>query len=134
VSREGEQAQAPQDEVHYDHAANDGASTDALSNASGDDFLNGQATRTVVVNRPEPGQTVVIDTEPGTTYVLNFNPEAADVSANDGDLVMIFAEGPGGQPTRLVFEELAAVAEGPEPVFLQIAGVTLDADGYRSRR
>jgi len=100
---------------------------EALNVAAGEDSVTGQAGRTVVVNRPEPGQTVVIETEPGTIYVLNFSPEAADVSADDGDLVMLFPDGPEGGETRLVFEELAAVAEGPEPVLLQVGDVVLDA-------
>jgi Ca2+-binding RTX toxin-like protein len=128
VSRDGEgNPPAPKKVVSDQQAVSSKVPAEALSGATGEDALTGQAGRTVVVNRPEPGQTVVIETAPATTYVLNFRPEEADVSADDGDLVMLFPDGPNGGETRLVFEELAAVAEGSEPVLLQIGDVVLDA-------
>ncbi len=47
----------------------------SFTGTEGSEQLMGQAS--IVVARPEPGQTVQISAEPGQTYVLDFDPSQA---------------------------------------------------------
>src|SRR3546814_12867221 len=50
----------------------------------------GQAQPPLVVSRPAPGQTVVLDVSPDQVIVLNFEPASAQVRIEGDDLVLGF--------------------------------------------
>ncbi len=58
----------------------------SFTGTEGSAQLNGQAS--IVVARPDPGQTVEISAEPGQTITLDFNPSEARALV-DGDSLIL---------------------------------------------
>src|SRR3546814_9929022 len=86
-----------------------------------------QAQPPLVVSRPAPGQTVVLDVSPDQVIVLNFEPASAQVRIEGDDLVLGFDDdGDGQADSSIVFQNLAAA--GAEEVSFQIGGATVPAD------
>ena len=99
----------------------DAMSTGAMSTGAsftgteGSEQLIGQAS--VLVARPEPGQTVQISAEPGQTYVLDFDPSQARALVDGDNLILVFED--GGQ---IIFENLVSLAQLENGPGLQYAG------------
>ena len=86
----------------------------------------GQAEAPLLVSRPAAGQSVVLDPAPDQIVVLNFDPAAAQVQVEAGNLVLGFDDdGNGSIDSRIVFLDLAA--EGGESAIFQIAGTEIDS-------
>src|SRR3546814_11482407 len=69
----------------------------------------GQAQPPLVVSRPAPGQTVVLDVSPDQVIVLNFEPASAQVRIERDDLVLGFDDAGARQAARsIVFQKPAA--------------------------
>jgi len=105
---------------------------EALEDAAAQDqeaLAIGQAGETIVVNRPAPGQTVEIQAAAGQTYVLTFAPGDAQVEIQGANLVLGFDDnGDGTVDSRVVFLDLAAVAESGNPPTFQVAGTEVGSE------
>ena len=66
--------------------------------------------RETPVEAPAAGEIVVVPARPGDTFVVAFDPAAAKITLEDGDLVLSFADG-----GRIVFAGFAAAAEADQP-------------------
>src|SRR3546814_5709232 len=91
-----------------------------------------QAQPPLVVSRPAPGQTVVLDVSPDQVILLNLEPASAQVRIEGDDLVLGFDDdGDGQADSSIVFQNPAAA--GPEEVSFQIVGATVPADMLASK-
>ncbi len=104
-------------------------SSAAESGGAGAAAVIGQAGEPVVLNRPAPGQTVEVQAAAGETYVLNFAPGDAQVQVQGDNLILGFDDnGDGTVDSRIVFLDLATVAEqGQAPTF-QIGEASFSSD------
>ncbi|MCH9013679.1 MAG: hypothetical protein IIA68_11595, partial [Proteobacteria bacterium] len=99
----------------------DAMSTGAMSTGAsftgteGGEQLIGQAS--ILVARPEPGQTVQISAEPGQTYVLDFDPSQARALVDGDNLILVFEDG-----AQIVFEDLVNLVQLENAPGLQYAG------------
>ncbi len=89
-----------------------------FTGSAGPEELVGQAS--VMVARPEPGQTVEISAEPGQTYVLDFDPSQARALVDGDNLILMFDDG-----SQIVFENLVNLAQLEDGPSLQYAGEDL---------
>ncbi|MCH8139909.1 MAG: hypothetical protein IH926_13375, partial [Proteobacteria bacterium] len=87
----------------------------SFTGTEGGEQLIGQAS--IMVARPEPGQTVQISAEPGQTYVLDFDPAQARALVDGDNLILVFED--GGQ---IVFENLVNLVQLENAPGLQYAG------------
>ncbi len=105
--------------VSQDAAAEaEGAEGAGFTGSEGSAQLLGQAS--VMVARPEPGQTTEISAEPGQTYVLDFNPSEARALVEGDNLILIFEDG-----SKIVFENLVDLAQLENGPSIQYAGEDL---------
>ncbi|MEE8522343.1 MAG: DUF5801 repeats-in-toxin domain-containing protein, partial [Thermoanaerobaculia bacterium] len=96
----------------------EGAEGASFTGTEGSEQLLGQAS--VMVARPDPGQTVEISAEPGQTYVLDFNPTEARALVEGDNLILIFEDG-----SKIVFENLVNLAQLENGPSIQYAGEDL---------
>ena len=98
-------------------ASSTGASSTSASftGTEGGEQLIGQAS--VLVARPEAGQTVQISAEPGRTYVLDFDPAQARALVDGDNLILVFEDG-----AQIVFENLVNLVQLENAPGLQYAG------------
>ncbi len=87
----------------------------SFTGTEGSAQLNGQAS--IVVARPDPGQTVQISAEPGRTYELDFDPSLARALVDGDNLILVFEDG-----AQIVFENLVNLAQLENGPGLQYAG------------
>ena len=93
----------------------EGAEGASFTGTEGSEQLLGQAS--VMVARPDPGQTVEISAEPGQTYVLDFDPSEARALVEGDNLILVFEDG-----SKIVFENLVDLAQLENGPSIQYAG------------
>ena len=54
----------------------------------------------ILIDRPDPGETIDVSTEPGLTQVLAFDPSEANLLVEGDHLILVFENG-----SRIVFEQ-----------------------------
>ena len=95
--------------------------------ASAQQQLHGQAQAAVEVAAPKAGEIITIVSEPGAVYALDVLAEDARFLVDGEDIVLIFdADGDGTADSRIVFLELAGMADEADAPLLQVAGVDYD--------
>ena len=75
----------------------------------------------MAIDRPAPGETVLITVEAGVRYVTGFETASAQIETEDGDLVFIFVADDG----RIVFLDFAQFAE---TILVQIGGLNIPGE------
>ena len=104
----------------------DGANT-RQSVAEDHGHLPGQAGATIRVTAPKAGETLALESETGATYLLDFLPEEVRFLVEGEDIVLLFdSDGDGAADSRIVFLELAGMAEEADAPILQVAGTDYD--------
>ncbi|WP_193367595.1 NosD domain-containing protein [Pelagibius marinus] len=94
---------------------------------SGSAVLRGQAQEPITVDRPQLGETVVVESAPGAVYQLEFAPEDVTFLVEGDNIIMTFdVDGDGAADSHIVFLGLAGMAGEPDAPTLMIAGVDYD--------
>ena len=87
----------------------------AFTGAEGTESLIGQAR--ILIDRPAPGEIIIISAALGQRYIINFDPAIAQIQVEGDNLVLVFDDG-----SRIVFENLGALAPSENAPVFEIAG------------
>ncbi len=90
----------------------------AFTGAEGTESLIGQAR--ILIDRPAPGEIIIISAALGQRYIINFDPAIAQVQVEGDNLVLVFDYG-----SRIVFENLGALAPSEIAPVFEIAGAEI---------
>ncbi|WP_422369115.1 beta strand repeat-containing protein [Pelagibius sp.] len=111
-------------------STNQHADNTAVEGATGISLLEGQAEAPLTVKQPAAGETLEVPGEAGAVYLLDFDPADARITVEGQNLVLTFdSDGDGSADSRIVFLELAGMADGSDAPVFQIAGVDYDIAG-----
>ena len=111
-------------------STNQHADNTAIEGETGVSLLAGQAEAPLTVRQPAAGETLEVAGEAGAVYLLDFDPADARITVEGQNLVLTFdSDGDGSADSRIVFLELAGMADGSDAPVFQIAGVDYDIAG-----
>lgn len=111
-------------------STNQHADNTAVEGETGISLLEGQAEAPLTVSQPAAGETLEVPGEAGAVYLLDFDPADARITVEGQNLVLTFdSDGDGTADSRIVFLELAGMADASDAPVFQIAGVNYDIAG-----